>query len=42
MKQVDYTVAHALSWLHQTASGVAYLHNMKPRPLIHRDLKPPK
>ncbi|XP_054714111.1 mitogen-activated protein kinase kinase kinase 7-like [Uloborus diversus] len=41
MKQVEYTAAHAISWLLQTASGVAYLHNMKPRPLIHRDLKPP-
>ncbi|CAL1279894.1 unnamed protein product [Larinioides sclopetarius] len=41
MKQVDYTIAHALSWLLQTANGVAYLHNMKPRALIHRDLKPP-
>lgn len=42
MKEVKYTAAHALSWLLQTAKGVAYLHNMKPRPLIHRDLKPPK
>lgn len=41
MKQVEYTAAHALSWLLQTADGVAYLHNMKPRALIHRDLKPP-
>ncbi|XP_035224894.1 mitogen-activated protein kinase kinase kinase 7-like [Stegodyphus dumicola] len=41
MKQVQYTAAHAISWLLQTANGVAYLHNMKPRPLIHRDLKPP-
>ncbi|XP_015922325.1 mitogen-activated protein kinase kinase kinase 7 [Parasteatoda tepidariorum] len=40
MKQVVYTAAHAISWLLQTANGVAYLHNMKP-PLIHRDLKPP-
>lgn len=41
MKEVKYTAAHALSWLLQTANGVAYLHNMKPKPLIHRDLKPP-
>lgn len=41
MKQVEYTLAHAISWLLQTANGVAYLHNMKPRALIHRDLKPP-
>lgn len=27
--------------VHQTASGVAYLHDMQPKPLIHRDLKPP-
>lgn len=30
------------SWLVQCAKGVAYLHSMKPKPLIHRDLKPPK
>ncbi|CAL1279896.1 unnamed protein product [Larinioides sclopetarius] len=42
MKEVDYTIAHAISWLLQTANGVAYLHNMKPRALIHRDLKPAK
>lgn len=36
-----YTAAHAISWLLQCAEGVEYLHNMKPRPLVHRDLKPP-
>ncbi|XP_025160622.1 mitogen-activated protein kinase kinase kinase 7 isoform X2 [Harpegnathos saltator] len=30
-----------MSWALQCARGVAYLHNMKPKPLIHRDLKPP-
>lgn len=25
----------------QCAEGVAYLHAMRPKPLIHRDLKPP-
>lgn len=35
---VDYTLAHALSWCHQTSDGVAYLHSLK---LVHRDLKPP-
>ncbi|XP_021957810.1 mitogen-activated protein kinase kinase kinase 7 [Folsomia candida] len=39
--QIPYTLAHAMSWVHQTASGVAYLHDMQPKPLIHRDLKPP-
>ncbi|XP_043999443.1 mitogen-activated protein kinase kinase kinase 7-like isoform X2 [Gambusia affinis] len=36
-----YTAAHAMSWCLQCAEGVAYLHNMKPKALIHRDLKPP-
>ncbi|XP_053598761.1 mitogen-activated protein kinase kinase kinase 7 [Microplitis demolitor] len=36
-----YTASHAISWALQCAQGVAYLHNMKPKPLIHRDLKPP-
>lgn len=37
----QYTLGHAVSWTLQCAEGVAYLHNMKPKPLIHRDLKPP-
>lgn len=36
-----YTAAHAMSWARQCAEGVAYLHAMRPKPLIHRDLKPP-
>lgn len=36
-----YTASHAMSWARQTAEGVAYLHAMTPKPLIHRDLKPP-
>ncbi|KYN15076.1 Mitogen-activated protein kinase kinase kinase 7 [Trachymyrmex cornetzi] len=39
--QPHYTTGHAMSWTLQCAQGVAYLHNMKPKPLIHRDLKPP-
>ena len=39
--QPRYTAGHAMSWALQCARGVAYLHNMKPKPLIHRDLKPP-
>ncbi|XP_005177033.1 mitogen-activated protein kinase kinase kinase 7 isoform X2 [Musca domestica] len=35
-----YSKAHAMSWARQCAEGVAYLHAMKPKPLIHRDLKP--
>ncbi|XP_067641686.1 mitogen-activated protein kinase kinase kinase 7-like [Eurosta solidaginis] len=35
-----YSTAHAMSWARQCAEGVAYLHAMKPKPLIHRDLKP--
>jgi mitogen-activated protein kinase kinase kinase 7 len=36
-----YTAAHAISWALQCARGVEYLHAMKPKALIHRDLKPP-
>lgn len=36
-----YTAGHAMSWALQCAKGVAYLHSMKPKALIHRDLKPP-
>ncbi|XP_028994521.1 mitogen-activated protein kinase kinase kinase 7-like [Betta splendens] len=39
--QAQYTAAHAMSWCLQCAQGVAYLHAMKPKALIHRDLKPP-
>ncbi|KAK7479642.1 hypothetical protein BaRGS_00029108 [Batillaria attramentaria] len=39
--QPQYTAAHAMSWLLQCARGVEYLHGMKPKALIHRDLKPP-
>lgn len=35
-----YSAAHAMSWACQCAEGVAYLHGMRPKPLIHRDLKP--
>ncbi|KAM4625213.1 mitogen-activated protein kinase kinase kinase 7-like isoform 2-T2 [Polymixia lowei] len=37
----QYTASHAMSWCLQCAQGVAYLHAMKPKALIHRDLKPP-
>ncbi|XP_044024641.1 mitogen-activated protein kinase kinase kinase 7 isoform X1 [Siniperca chuatsi] len=36
-----YTASHAVSWCLQCSQGVAYLHGMKPKALIHRDLKPP-
>ncbi|XP_068081356.1 mitogen-activated protein kinase kinase kinase 7 [Anabrus simplex] len=39
--QPTYTAGHAMSWALQCAKGVAYLHGMKPKALIHRDLKPP-
>ncbi|XP_068999643.1 mitogen-activated protein kinase kinase kinase 7-like [Embiotoca jacksoni] len=39
--QPHYTASHAVSWCLQCAQGVAYLHAMKPKALIHRDLKPP-
>lgn len=39
--KISYTASHAMSWARQCAEGVAYLHAMRPKPLIHRDLKPP-
>ncbi|XP_050733763.1 probable serine/threonine-protein kinase nek3 isoform X2 [Eriocheir sinensis] len=36
-----YNLAHGISWLFQCAKAVAYLHSIQPRPLLHRDLKPP-
>ncbi|KAH3728036.1 hypothetical protein DPMN_053982 [Dreissena polymorpha] len=39
--QPSYTAAHAMSWALQCANGVEYLHSMKPKALVHRDLKPP-
>lgn len=39
--KIPYTTDHAMSWARQCAEGVAYLHAMTPKPLIHRDLKPP-
>lgn len=39
--QVSYHSGHAITWVLQCARGVDYLHNMKPKPLIHRDLKSP-
>uniref|UniRef100_A0A674EES4 Mitogen-activated protein kinase kinase kinase 7 n=1 Tax=Salmo trutta TaxID=8032 RepID=A0A674EES4_SALTR len=37
----QYSASHAMSWCLQCAQGVSYLHAMKPKALIHRDLKPP-
>lgn len=39
--RIKYTASHAMSWCRQCADGVEYLHAMHPKPLIHRDLKPP-
>lgn len=39
--RIKYTASHAMSWCRQCADGVEYLHGMRPKPLIHRDLKPP-
>ena len=38
---VPYHSGHAISWVLQCAKGVNYLHTMKPKPVIHRDLKSP-
>ena len=33
---LPYHSGHAISWALQCAKGVEYLHNMQPKPLIHR------
>ena len=38
---VPYNSGHAISWVLQCAKGVNYLHCMKPKAIIHRDLKSP-
>ncbi|CAG2168709.1 unnamed protein product [Oppiella nova] len=38
---VLYSLSDAISWVHQCASGVAYLHSMQPKAIVHRDLKSP-
>ena len=37
----EYNTGHAVSWCLQCARGVAYLHSLRPNPIIHRDLKSP-
>lgn len=39
---VEYSLSHVINWCLQTACGLAYLHSLKPRPMMHRDLKPQK
>ena len=34
--KISYTFHHAMNWALQCARGVAYLHGMKPRAIIHR------
>lgn len=41
-KHLNYTLGHAISWLHQTACAVNYLHTSNAKPILHRDLKPLK
>ncbi|CAG2163319.1 unnamed protein product [Oppiella nova] len=38
---VLYSLTDAISWAHQCATGVAYLHSMRPKAIVHRDLKSP-
>ncbi|RWS02415.1 Mitogen-activated protein kinase kinase kinase 7-like protein [Dinothrombium tinctorium] len=39
--EFEYSLIHAINWCLQCASGVAYLHSQKPKPIVHRDLKTP-
>ncbi|XP_030243668.1 mitogen-activated protein kinase kinase kinase 7-like [Drosophila navojoa] len=38
-EQREYTMAMAIDWMIQCIQGINHMHSMKPRPLIHRDLK---
>ncbi|KAH8313454.1 hypothetical protein KR067_006066, partial [Drosophila pandora] len=38
--QPSYTLSHSLNWALQMAKGIAYLHAMKPKAVVHRDVKP--
>ncbi|XP_051862823.1 mitogen-activated protein kinase kinase kinase 7 [Drosophila albomicans] len=40
MPRATYTINHIINWALQAAKGVAYLHAMTPKAVIHRDLKP--
>lgn len=39
LRTTEYSVAQGLEWLRQCAKGVAYLHGMQPKPIIHANLK---
>ncbi|XP_017841229.1 dual specificity protein kinase pyk3 isoform X2 [Drosophila busckii] len=39
-EQRVYYASTVFNWMTQCSYGITYLHNMKPKPLIHRDLKP--
>ena len=36
---IDYTKEHMFVWWAEIADAISYLHNLKPKPVIHRDLK---
>ena len=40
-KRVDisYTTSHMLVWWLEISEAISYLHNLRPKPIIHRDLK---
>ena len=40
-KRIDiaYTKEHMIVWWAEIAEALSYLHNLKPKPIIHRDLK---
>ena len=42
IQRVEYTLGHGISWLKQCADAINYLHSFKPKPILHRDLKPLK
>lgn len=39
-KTFVYNIKNACYWVYQVAEAIRYCHDIKPKPLIHRDLKP--
>ncbi|KAL7742131.1 hypothetical protein ACLKA6_018373 [Drosophila palustris] len=35
----SYSIEETRNWMYQLAQGIEYLHDLKPRPIIHRDIK---
>ncbi|KAH8277325.1 hypothetical protein KR026_009115, partial [Drosophila bipectinata] len=39
-RKPSYTLSHSLNWALQMAQGIAHMHAMTPKAVVHRDVKP--